>query len=121
MIATTCPIIIIIIIISTDAKNLESIQRKFVALCYNRFLFPDSNGYSYANALQVLNSRSLHERRHQHDAIFVIVFLGSKACPSTMDVICLRVPTRNLRDFSLFHVSSSYKNCPFGRCATAAN
>jgi hypothetical protein len=53
---------------------------------------------------------------------FVInVFLGSKSCPSTLDIIGLRVPTRNLRDFPLFHVSSSYKNCPTARCATAAN
>jgi hypothetical protein len=64
----------------------------------------------------------LHERRHQLHAIFVIkVFLGSKSCPSTMDIIGLRVPTRNLRDFPLFHVSSSYKNCPSGQCATATN
>jgi hypothetical protein len=109
-------------ITSTNAKKLERIQRKFVALCYNRFLSRDSNGYSYVNALQVLNLRTLHERRHQLDAIFVInVFVGSKSCPSTMDIIGLRVPTRNLRDFPLFHVSSSYKNCPSSRCATAAN
>jgi hypothetical protein len=64
-------------ITSTDAKKLEHIQRKFAALCYNRFLSPDSNGYSYAYT-QVLNLRTLHERRHQLDAIFVInVFLGS--------------------------------------------
>jgi hypothetical protein len=109
-------------ITSTDAKNLERIRRKFVALCYNRFLSPDTNGYSYTNALQVLNLRTLHDRRHQLDAIFVInVFLGFKSFPSAMDIIGLRVTTRNLRDFPLFHVSSFYKNCPSGRCATAAN
>jgi hypothetical protein len=104
-------------------KKLERIQRKFAALCYNRFLSPDTNGYSYANALQVLNLCTLHDRRHQLDAIFVInVFLGSKSCPSTMDIIIgFRVPTRNLRDFPLFHVSSSYTNCPSSMCATAAN
>jgi hypothetical protein len=47
--------------------------------------------------------------------------LGSKSCPYTMDNVGLRVPTRNLRDFSLVHVSLSYKNCPSARCATAAN
>jgi hypothetical protein len=109
-------------ITSTDAKKLERIQRKFVALCYNRFLSRGSNGYSYANALQVLNLRTLHDRRHQLDATFVTnVFLGSKSCPSTIDIIGLRVPTRNLRDIPLFHVSSSYTNCPSGRCATVAN
>jgi hypothetical protein len=108
-------------ITSTDAKNLERIQRKFLALCYNRFLSRDSNSYSYANALHVLNLRTLHERRHQRDAIFVMnVFLGSKSCPSTMDIIGLRVSARNFQDFHLFHVSS-YKNSPSGRCATAEN
>jgi hypothetical protein len=103
-------------------KKLERIQSKFAALCYNRFLSQDSNGYSYANALQVLNLRTLHDRRHQLHAIFVInVLLGSKSCPSTLDIIGLRVPTRNLRDFSLCYVSSYYKNCPSGRCVIAAN
>jgi hypothetical protein len=69
-----------------------------------------------------LNLRTLRERRHQLNAIFVInVSLGSKSCPSTMNIIGLRVPTRNLRDFSLFRVRSSYTNCPSARCATAAN
>jgi hypothetical protein len=30
------------------------------------------NGYTYANALQVLNLRTLNERRHKLDAIFII-------------------------------------------------
>jgi hypothetical protein len=58
--------------------------------------------YYYANGFQVLNLRTLRERRHWLDAIFVInVLLGSKSCPSTMDVIGLQVPTQNLRDFPL--------------------
>jgi hypothetical protein len=45
----------------------------------------DTNGYSYANALLVLNLRTLHDRRHQLDALFVIhIFLGPKSCPSNM-------------------------------------
>jgi hypothetical protein len=106
----------------TDAKILERIHRKFVAPCYNRFLSADSNGYSYANVLQVLNLRTLHERRHQLDAVFFINdFLSSKSCPPTTDIIGFRVPTLNLRDFPLFHVSPSCKNYPSVRCATAAN
>jgi hypothetical protein len=71
-------------ITSTDAEKLERIQRKFVALWYNRFLSPDSNGYSYASALQYL------QRRYQLDArIVIIAFLGFKSCPSTMDIIDL--------------------------------
>jgi hypothetical protein len=100
-------------ITSTDAKKLERIQRRFVTLCYHRFLSRNSNGYSYANALQVLNLRTLHDRRHQPDAIFVInVLLGSKSCSSTMGIIGLRVPTRNLRDFSCFMLVHFIKIVP---------
>jgi hypothetical protein len=38
-----------------------------------------------------------------------------------MDVIGLRFPIRNFRDFSLFHIRSSSKNRPSARRATAAN
>jgi hypothetical protein len=63
--------------------------------------FPQtSNGYSHAKAVQVLNLRTLHDRRHQLDEIFVTnIFLWSKSCPSTKYIIGLRVRTRNLRDF----------------------
>jgi hypothetical protein len=51
--------------------------------------------------------------------LYMNVFLGSKSCPSATDIIGLDVPTRNLREFPLFHVSPSSKNCP--RSAAAAN
>jgi len=35
------------------AKKLEGNHRKFVALSYNHFFSPDTNVYSYANALQI--------------------------------------------------------------------
>jgi hypothetical protein len=37
-----------------------------------------------------------------------------------MDIIGLRVPTQNCRDFPSFHVSPTFKNCPSARRATAA-
>jgi hypothetical protein len=36
-------------------------------------------------------------------------------------VVGLRVPARYIRDFSMFNVCSSSKNCPSARCAPAAN
>jgi hypothetical protein len=51
----------------------------------------------------------------------LMILLGSKSCPSTLDIIGLRDPTRNVQDFSLFYVSSYYKNCPSGLCVIAAN
>ena len=70
-------------------------------------------GYNYANALQVFNLRTLHGRRHKLHAIFVINdFLGSKPCLSTMDIIRLREPTRNLRDFLCFMLVHPIKIVP---------
>jgi hypothetical protein len=53
--------------------------------------------------------------------LLLTFFIGSKSYPSSMDIIGLRVPTRNLRDFPMFHVSPSFRNCPSSSHATAAN
>jgi hypothetical protein len=56
------------------------------------------------------------------DALFLAqVFRGSLHCPSVLEIVGLRVPVRRTRDFPLFSVYSSSKNCPFARCASAAN
>jgi hypothetical protein len=80
---------------TTDANKLERIQKKFAALCYNRFL-PQVH-YTYSNALEHLKLHTLHKRRDHLDALFLIqVYLGSKFCPSVMETVGLRVPTRHL-------------------------
>jgi hypothetical protein len=61
-------------------------------------------------------------RRHQLHALFLIqLYLGSTFCPSVLEIAGLRVPARYIRDFALFNVCSSCKNCPSARCASAAN
>jgi hypothetical protein len=56
------------------------------------------------------------------DALFLNqAYRGLKYCPSLLEAVGLRVPTRNLRDFSMFNFSTSLKNCPSARCASAAN
>jgi hypothetical protein len=88
-----------------DALKFVGIQSKFVALCYNLQLFPDSNDYSYANGFQVLYLHALHEGTYQINEIFSInVYVGSKMCPPTTDIIHLRIPTGKLGDFSLSRV-----------------
>jgi hypothetical protein len=87
---------------TADANKLERIQQKFAALCYNRFL-PQVH-YTYSNALEHLKLHTLHERRDHLNALFLIqVYLGSKFCPSVLETVGLRVPTRHLRDFPLFY------------------
>jgi hypothetical protein len=48
-------------------------------------------------------------------------YFGFKVCPSVLEIVGLRVPTRYIRGFALFSVCSSSKNCPSARCASAAN
>jgi hypothetical protein len=107
-------------IASTDANKLERIQQKFAALCLDRF-FPQAD-YGYDLALEQLKLYTLRKRRYHLGAIFLTqVYRGSKYCPSVLETVGLRVPVRYIRDFSMFSVCSSSKNCPFARCASAAN
>ena len=60
--------------------------------------------------------------KRQIDPIFVSnVFLGCKSCSSFIGIFILRVPSRNLRDFPLFHISPSLKRRLSAGGATAAN
>jgi hypothetical protein len=109
-------------VICTDATELEGFEWEFVALCCSRFLHSGGKVYSYTNALQLLSLRTLHDRRHQPDEIFVINgFWCSKSCPSSTDIIGLIVPSRKLRDFPPFHIRPFSKNCPSARCVRVAN
>jgi hypothetical protein len=107
-------------ITSTDANKLKHIQHRFVALCFYRF-FPRAY-YCYSLALEELKLQTLRMMRHRLDALFLTqVYSGSKFCPSVLEIVGLRVPARYIRDFALFNVCSSNKNCPSARCASAAN
>jgi hypothetical protein len=86
-----------------------------------RRFFPEVD-YSYDLALDQLKLHTLHKRRYHLDALFLTqVYRGSKFCPSALETVGLRVPVRYIRDFSMFSVCSSSKNCPSARCASAAN
>jgi hypothetical protein len=92
----------------------------FAAL-YLRHLFPQVD-YSYDLALEQLKLHTLHKRRYHLDALFLTqVYRGSKFCPSVLETVGLRILVRYIRDFSMFSVCSSSKNCPSARCASAAN
>jgi hypothetical protein len=54
-------------------------------------------------------------------SFLIQVYLGSKFYTSVLEIVCLRAPARYTRDFALFNVCSSCKNCPSARCASAAN
>jgi hypothetical protein len=92
----------------------------FANLCHYRFLqFVIPRNYDLI--LNCLNFRTLYSRRHL-DALFLINIFKSKInCHSIMDTVGIRVPTRQIRDFSTFSISSGLRHSPSVRCASAAN
>jgi hypothetical protein len=56
------------------------------------------------------------------DFLFPInVFKGKINCHSIMDTVGIRMPTRQIREFSTFSVSSALRNSPSARCVIATN
>jgi hypothetical protein len=66
---------------------------------------------------------ALYMRKYKNlmQFLLLMILLGPKSGPSSMDIICLQVPTRKFRDFALFHISPSSKNCLTASSAPAAN
>jgi hypothetical protein len=108
-------------ITNTDSNKFEHLERTFAAPCHNRFFFQDvSYHYNIINILDKLNMQTLHVRWRHIDTLFLInIFRGTKFCPSVLEAVGLRVPTRNIRNFSTLSCSSSY--CPTAKCVPAAN
>jgi hypothetical protein len=76
--------------------------------------------YHYDNILDKLGFQTLHIRRLHFDALFLRnAFSGTKHCPSVLETVGIRVPTRNIRNFTTF--SCSFSHCPSARCVSAAN
>jgi hypothetical protein len=96
--------------IITFITYLGCIQQKFTALCFNCF-FPHVHcSYSYAS--EQLKLHSLHEQRYNLDALYFIhIYLWSKFCP-LLETVGLQVSACSIRDFPLFNVKFSSKNCP---------
>jgi hypothetical protein len=108
------------IIMSTDANRHERIQQKLATICFCHF-FPYIS-YSYAFASDKLSLHFLHRRRYDLGALFCVqVYHGLKSCNSVVENIRVRAPTRCIRDFAKFGVSSSNKHRSSARCACAAN
>jgi hypothetical protein len=105
----------------TDSNKTENIERKFANVCYYHFFLPDVL-LNYNSTLNTSSFRTLHSRRRYLDALFLInVFKGKINCPSIFDTAGIRLPTRQIREFSTFSVSSALKHSPSARCVIAAN
>jgi hypothetical protein len=51
--------------------------------------------------------------------IIINVLSGAKCCPSPLETVGIRVPTRTIRNFNMFSCFSSH--CLLARCVSAAN
>jgi hypothetical protein len=77
-------------------------------------------GYHNDNLLESLNLKTLHNRYHHFDALFLInVFSGTKCCPSVLETVGILVPTKNIRNCNMLTCSSSH--CPSARCVSTEN
>jgi hypothetical protein len=48
-------------------------------------------------------------------------FKGNITCPSILDSVILRIPSRSIRDSSTFSAHRNFKAGPSARCVSAAN
>jgi hypothetical protein len=75
--------------------------------------------YNYDNLPEKLNFQTLHIRRRHSDALFLInLFSGAKYCSSVLSTVGIRVPARNIRNFTMFNCPSSHR--PLAICVSAA-
>jgi hypothetical protein len=81
-----------------SANRFESIQQKFASVCFCR-VSPQVR-HSNTCALENLSLHSLRKRRHNFDAFsFFQVYRGLKFCPSLLENVSPRVPTRCVTNF----------------------
>jgi hypothetical protein len=80
-------------------------QRKFENLYYNRFIEPCSF-CEYESMLNYLQFKALYSRWQNLASLFLINVFKNKIDCSIMDTVGLRVPTKQIRDFSTFNVSN---------------
>jgi hypothetical protein len=83
----------------------------------HQILLTNASTSKYDDILDRLNFLPFHVRRRHLDAVFLInAFKGNIACPSILDSVGLRNPSRSVRDFSTFSVHRNFKASPSARC-----
>jgi hypothetical protein len=98
-----------------DSSRLENIQRKFANLCYN-LLIQSNPLRNYESMLNYLHFKGLYSRPLNFYALFLVnVFKNKIGCYSIMDIFGLRVPTKQIRDFSSSIVSNVSRLCKAGQ------
>jgi hypothetical protein len=105
----------------SHSNKLESIQRKFAKLCYNRFIQPTSY-CNYESVLNYLDFKILYSRREYMDALFRIdVFKNKVDYCSFVDTVIRHVPANKIEDVSILNVSNVSRISASTGCITAAH
>ena len=105
---------------------LERVQNKFVRYCLFKLNIGIPQDHMYDNALQILNMKTLKQRRLYRDLTFVFKLLnGLITCPELLGNICFNIPSRILRQnrlFSLpFHGTNYAVHSPIERTLNFVN
>ena len=101
----------------TNANWLEHIQQKSATLCFSCFF----SLHFLQPYLCTLSSKVAHfmiQEASNWQPFFIHSFVGSKLFPSLIDNIRLRIPCRNIRNCTLFHIAA--RNSPSTGHSTAA-
>ena len=77
-------------------------------------LFVSASFFSQHENIIVLNCLKFH-------SMCSVVSPGSKFCPARLETVGLRVPNRNLRDFTSFRVEMKRRNRRFSKCSSTIN
>jgi hypothetical protein len=113
------PLLLATLLLILTPINLRAYKENFRPFTTVDFFFQDV-GYQYDNLLEILNLLTLHNRRRHFDALFLMnVFIGTKYFLSALKTLSIRVPARNIRNFTLFTCSSNHYSS--ARCVSAAN
>jgi hypothetical protein len=77
--------------------------------------------FFYTFALEKLSLQSLRKRRHDLGTLFFQSIVALNSALPSWKILSLCIPTRNIRDFSMFGVPLSNKRSPSARCVYASN
>lgn len=91
-------------ITSTNARKLEFILQKFIALCQSNIFSHDH--ITYDDFQKILKLHTLHDRRfHLHPLFSIFAYSGLKCFLYPLDITGIRVLPHNFRSSSLFSVT----------------
>jgi hypothetical protein len=99
---------------SSVAAHLQILTEEVFSPALQSFL--SSNSLQLRECLEHLHFPNLCTTKSHLDTLFLVnVYNGYKFCPSLLETAGIHVLSRYFKDFPLFPVGTSRKNCPSAR------